>query len=197
MLDPIRRQHDSGEEAPVLGLELLVDDARQLAELDQYERSSPLIRSHAESVLALVLWREADMDGALHHFHAAVRLAHESSAADKIAWAHLHLFRCLIDGHPNNAALAMLPDIRRLVTRAADPQITAYLHSCVAVLAGQIGQLDEARRHCDLAESLLEKARCKEEPGAPRSTEVAPKLEKPERLSLRVVEATETMLSWV
>ena len=52
----------------------------------------------------------------------------------------------------------MLPDIRRLVTRAADPQITAYLHSCVAVLAGQMGQLDEARRHCDLAESLLKMA---------------------------------------
>jgi transcriptional regulator with AAA-type ATPase domain/tetratricopeptide (TPR) repeat protein len=144
--------------AHALALAGELDDARQLAKLDHYERSTPLIRSKAESVLALVLWREADMDGALHHFHAAVRLAHESTAADQIAWAHLHLFRCLIDGHPNNTALAMLPDIRRLVTRAADPQISAYLHSCVAVLAGQMGQLDEARRHCELAESLLEMA---------------------------------------
>ncbi len=133
-----------------------LDDARHLAELDRSQQSPPLIRSQAESVVALVLWREADMDGALHHFHAAVRWAHESNAADRIASAHLQLFRCLIDGHPNNAAPAMLPDIRRLVIRAADPQITAYLHSYVAVLAGQMGQVDEARRHCDLAESLLE-----------------------------------------
>ena len=142
--------------AHALALAGELDDARHLAELDRSQQSPPLIRSQAESVIALVLWREADMDGALHHFHAAVRWAHESNAADRIASAHLQLFRCLIDGHPNNAAPAMLPDIRRLVIRAADPQITAYLHSCVAVLAGQMGQVDEARRHCDLAESLLE-----------------------------------------
>ena len=132
-----------------------LESARQLAELDRHAQTASWIRSYAESVLALVLWRNADMDAALQHFQAALRLAHESGDNDRIAWAHLQLFRCLIDGHPTDASLAMLPDIRRAVTRAGDPQIAAYLHSCVAVLAGQMGHLDEARRHCDLAESLL------------------------------------------
>jgi DNA-binding NtrC family response regulator/tetratricopeptide (TPR) repeat protein len=144
--------------AHTLALTGELDDAYKLAEVDRLAQSPPPIRWRAELVLALVLWRKAEMDGALRHFHAAVRLAHESNSASKIAWANLHLFRCLIDGHPNSSALGMLPDLRRYVTRAADPQITAYLHSCVAVLAGQMGQLDEARRHCDLAESLLEMA---------------------------------------
>ena len=34
--------------------------------------------------------------------------------------------------------------------------LSAYLHTCVSVLEGQIGHPDEARRHCDIADSLLE-----------------------------------------
>jgi DNA-binding NtrC family response regulator/tetratricopeptide (TPR) repeat protein len=49
----------------------------------------------------------------------------------------------------------MLPDVRRFVGRAGLPQVTAYLHNCVGVLEGQTGRLDEARRHLDIAESLL------------------------------------------
>jgi len=40
--------------------------------------------------------------------------------------------------------------------RAAVPYLSAYLHICVSALEGQRGHLDEAWRHCDIAESLLE-----------------------------------------
>jgi DNA-binding NtrC family response regulator len=50
----------------------------------------------------------------------------------------------------------MLPQARRAVIRAGMPALTAYLHTCVAVLEGNRGHLDEAWRHCDIAESLLE-----------------------------------------
>ena len=54
------------------------------------------------------------------------------------------------------ALTAMLPRLRRLVHRAGDPQLSAYLHICTAVLEGKTGSFDEAKRHCTVAESLLE-----------------------------------------
>jgi tetratricopeptide (TPR) repeat protein len=68
----------------------------------------------------------------------------------------LHLFRLLIEAGPIDKVFAALPDVRRSVARAGVTQASAYLHTCVSVLAGQIGRLDEARRHCDIADSLLE-----------------------------------------
>ena len=132
--------------------------AHQVAELDTTARTPLRIRSYAESVIGLVLWRNASMDAALRHLQTAVRIANDSADDDRIAWAQLQLLRCLIDSHPHDVVVAMLPDVRRSVTRAGDPQITAYLHSCIAVLSGQMGHLDEARRHCDITEALLELA---------------------------------------
>jgi DNA-binding NtrC family response regulator len=54
------------------------------------------------------------------------------------------------------ALTAMIPSLRRLVTRSGESQLTAYLHMCIAVLEGETGHFDEARRHTDVAESLLE-----------------------------------------
>ena len=51
--------------------------------------------------------------------------------------------------------MAALPEVRRAVARAGVSRASAYLHDCVAVLEGQTGRLDEARRHLDIAESLL------------------------------------------
>ncbi|MEQ1758749.1 MAG: sigma-54 dependent transcriptional regulator [Vicinamibacterales bacterium] len=52
----------------------------------------------------------------------------------------------------------MLPILKRSVVRAGDPQISAYLHMCTAVLEGETGGITEGNRHCDAAESLLELA---------------------------------------
>src|SRR5688500_9364423 len=51
---------------------------RKLAEFDASGTDAPATRSQAEATLGLVTWRNGEMDSKLHHFHAAVRFAHES-----------------------------------------------------------------------------------------------------------------------
>jgi DNA-binding NtrC family response regulator/tetratricopeptide (TPR) repeat protein len=73
-----------------------------------------------------------------------------------IAQMHLHLFRFAVDARPSEALNVILPGTRKAVTRAGRPSLTAYLHNCVATFEGYRGHLDEASRHCALADSLLE-----------------------------------------
>jgi DNA-binding NtrC family response regulator len=52
----------------------------------------------------------------------------------------------------------MVPAVREAVNRTGQPQQIAYLHLIVAAMEGQNGRYDEAQRHCEAAESLLELA---------------------------------------
>jgi DNA-binding NtrC family response regulator/tetratricopeptide (TPR) repeat protein len=131
------------------------DEARRLAELDRGSPAAPAIRSQAEWTLGLVSWRTGHISSAMQHARMAVRLAHESADAERIAWALLHSFRLSIQCEPMDAIMAALPEVRKAVAHAGVSRASAYLHSCVAVLEGQTGRLDEARRHLDIAESLL------------------------------------------
>jgi DNA-binding NtrC family response regulator len=134
------------------------DEARRLAELDCGSPAAPAIRSQAEWTLGLVSWRTGHISSAMQHARTAVRLARESADAERIAWALLHFFRLSIDCGPMDAIMAALPDVRLAVARAGQSRASAYLHNCVAVLEGQTGRLDEARRHLGIAESLLQLA---------------------------------------
>jgi tetratricopeptide (TPR) repeat protein len=134
-----------------------LEDAEQLAGLDRNPPTPPAIRSQAESTFCVIQRRIGNHIAALQHAQSAVFLAQESSEVDRIAWAQLHLFRVLVEIGPFDKAVASLPDTRRLVAKAGNNDATAYLHICVSVLEGQVGRLDEARRHCDIAESLLER----------------------------------------
>jgi len=73
-----------------------------------------------------------------------------------IAQTYLHLFRFAVDARPSEALGVILPGTRKAVTAAGRPSLTAYLHNCVATFEGYRGHLDEASRHCALADSLLE-----------------------------------------
>ncbi len=129
--------------------------AQALATIDTSQQSVSLVRARAESVLGIVSQMRGDVASAQHYFHSGIRSAQDSKNSERIAWAHLHLYRLLVEGHPMDALTAMLSRVRKVVTAAGDPQTTAYLHSSVAVLEGQTGRLNEALRHCDMAESLL------------------------------------------
>jgi DNA-binding NtrC family response regulator/tetratricopeptide (TPR) repeat protein len=133
-----------------------LEAAQRLAEMDRHPPLPLVIRSQAESALALVSRRDGDHNSAFRHSRSAAYLAQESNDSERIAWAQLHLFRLLIEVGPIDKILAALPDVRRSVARAGLNQTSAYLHTCVSLLEGRIGQLDEARRHCDIADSLLE-----------------------------------------
>jgi DNA-binding NtrC family response regulator len=132
------------------------DAAEQLAELDRYAPTTPAVRSQAESVLSIIRRRHSDLVAAVKHAQSAVFLAQESGDSERIAWAHLRLFRLLAEIGPLDKTLTSLADARRAVVKAGKSDITAYLHICVSVLEGQTGRVDEARRHCDIAEGLLE-----------------------------------------
>ena len=131
-------------------------EAQRLAEIDRHPTAPPSVRSQAELTLAMVSWRDGDLNSAVRLAQSAVHLAQESNEPERIAWAYLHLFRLLAEGGPIETVLGALPDVRRAVARAGVGQATAYLHLCVAILEGQTGRLDEARRHCDIAGSLLD-----------------------------------------
>jgi tetratricopeptide (TPR) repeat protein len=117
--------------------------------------NTPTVRAHASLVLGLIEHASGALTTAAHHFRTAVRIANESRNANDIAWALVYLLNHLVNVEPNEAVMALLPHVRRAVTRAGDPQAIAYLHQAITVLEGQTGGLDEARRHCDVADSIL------------------------------------------
>jgi DNA-binding NtrC family response regulator/tetratricopeptide (TPR) repeat protein len=119
-------------------------------------RLTSTVRSQLESALGIISWRSGDSDSAWKHLNLGIQAAVESKDSERIAWAHLHLLRFVIDLRPSDALTVMLPQARNAVTRAGIPSLTAYLHTCVATMEGNYGRIDEALRHCDLAESLLE-----------------------------------------
>jgi tetratricopeptide (TPR) repeat protein len=141
--------------ANALALSGNLNEASKLAEFDRHPPSNPEIRAQAEWTFGLVCWRKGDIASALRHAQSAARLAAESGNSECVAWAHLHLFRIQIESGPLDSVTAALAEARRYASRAGLPPITAYLHNCVAVLEGQTGRLDEARRHLEISESLL------------------------------------------
>jgi len=118
-------------------------------------RREAAIRAQAEYILAISAWRAGNASDASKLFAAALRNAGESKNPQCIAWAHLHTFRFYVDFHPSDAVSAILPSTRKAVIAAGDRQATAYLHSCVSVFEGQKGRMNEAWRHCAMAEDLL------------------------------------------
>jgi DNA-binding NtrC family response regulator/tetratricopeptide (TPR) repeat protein len=118
--------------------------------------SLPLtLQARSHMTLGLVDEAAGALTGSTQHFQAALNLAKESGDVQLIAWTSVHLFNHLVNGQSWNSVMALLPDTRRAVIRAGDPQATAYLHQGITVLEGQIGRVDEALRHCDLADSML------------------------------------------
>ena len=131
------------------------EEAYELGKIDCSPTNPVRLRAQAEWTCGLSRWRQADIAAAINHARTAVRLARESKDPQAIAWAHLHLFRFLIERGPVDAIAAALADARKSVANSGSPQATAYLHNCVAVLEGQTGRFDEATRHLDIAEALL------------------------------------------
>ena len=125
-----------------------------LSTLDLESRSGDWSRWRARLVIGLANRAVGSMTKALGEFQRALHIAQESGTAADIAWAHIYLFRHLIEGHPVDLAPAMLPAVRAAVTRAGSSRASAFLHTCVAVLEGHNGRLNEASRHCECSESL-------------------------------------------
>ena len=115
------------------------------------------LKSRQELVLGLCAKRSGDLLAARHGMQNAIRLAREAGDIEQEAWSQLSLFRMLAEGEPEELLSAVFTETRELVTRAANPHLTAYLHDSVALLEAQTGRLTEALRHLETAMSILER----------------------------------------
>jgi DNA-binding NtrC family response regulator/tetratricopeptide (TPR) repeat protein len=129
--------------------------ARLAADVDK-QRLSPSFNSQRESILGTITWRSGDSASSWKHVIAAAQLGAEAKDPERNAWASLQLLRVAIDSRPTDALAVMLPRARKAVIKAGIPSASAYLHLCVATIEGNRGNFDEAWRHCDIAEALLE-----------------------------------------
>jgi DNA-binding NtrC family response regulator len=127
--------------------------AQEFANLSEVSSISPAVAAEAEAVLGLVGERTGRSTEAIQHYQSALHLAAEAADSNVAAWAQLHLFRFLCEARPIETD-AMVPEVRRVVARAGSPTLTAYLHVCLSVIEGQRGRCANARRHCDIAESV-------------------------------------------
>ncbi|MGH6693619.1 MAG: hypothetical protein ACREF4_23370, partial [Gammaproteobacteria bacterium] len=102
-----------------------LDTARMLAAPDVGQPQDKSIRPRLEVVLGLASKDAGDFESAARHVHLAVRLASEIGEPCQIAWCELNRFRLLINGGPESQLVGNLASVRRCVTRAGDPHLTA------------------------------------------------------------------------
>jgi DNA-binding NtrC family response regulator/tetratricopeptide (TPR) repeat protein len=119
---------------------------------------TPLLRSKYHIAVGLAHDRAGTAAEALAHFQTALRFALVSENALQIAWARVRILRHMVDRGAVDVSTALLREARDAAIRAGDTHVTVFLHQCVSVLEGQLGRLNEAIRHCDIADSLLKKA---------------------------------------
>ena len=118
----------------------------------------PLLRSKYHMVLGLAHDRAGTSADALTHFQIALRLAIASENKLQAAWSRVHILRHMVDRGAVDVSTALLREARDAAVRAGDTHVTVFLHQSVSILEGQLGRLDEAIRHCDIADSLLSSA---------------------------------------
>jgi DNA-binding NtrC family response regulator len=144
--------------AQALALSGHLDSSRRVIGSVDESSVSAATRSGVALVRGLISEGSGALSEALEHFRLALRLASSAKDDVQIAWAQLRIFRHTIDSSSTGESMGLLPEVRRATARAATRHVSAYLHQCVAVLEGQIGRIDEARRHCDIVDSLLDSA---------------------------------------
>jgi DNA-binding NtrC family response regulator/tetratricopeptide (TPR) repeat protein len=112
-------------------------------------------RARCEMVAGLVIRDNGDLDEAVRLLRQSQRSANDGGHYSQAGWSALFAFRINSERCAPNVVSSMLSDVRRLVTRAGDPHLSAFLHETVARQETQSGRLAEARRHLNVAAELL------------------------------------------
>jgi DNA-binding NtrC family response regulator/tetratricopeptide (TPR) repeat protein len=104
-------------------------------------------------VLGNVLRERSDLVGATKQFQIATTLP--TSHHEFLCWAHLRLLATVADLNGRQMAIARLDEVKRILTRFGDPRPFAALHLWHVETDTIAGALENARRHLNIAESLL------------------------------------------
>jgi DNA-binding NtrC family response regulator len=132
--------------------ETAVRRARALLAVERLESRTA---ARAQQVLARASFYAGDVDSAVRYLNGAKSLCLESKLdADlaKIELAELSLF---IGIRPLEISLATVPQLRRVLTRVADPHLIARLRLCVARAEVSQKSAIEAQKHLLSASELL------------------------------------------
>jgi DNA-binding NtrC family response regulator/tetratricopeptide (TPR) repeat protein len=132
-----------------------LERARSVARAEHVSTTSRAAKARCEVILGLADKKSGEFDSALRYLHAAVRLADSTRDYRLLGWCELNRFRLLIEGYKDAELVTHLAGLRRTVTEAGNPHLTALLHDSVAIMEGQAGRRCEARRHLDIAKSIL------------------------------------------
>ena len=126
--------------------------ARQIVSRPEYGPA----HARCEMILGTVARDLGHIEEAVERLQRSLHSAKENGEVAQAARSALALFRIVSERQPPEVVSPLLADVRRLTTRAADPQLTALLHESVARQEAQVGNLEQARRHLKIANSLLE-----------------------------------------
>jgi DNA-binding NtrC family response regulator len=128
---------------------------RIVMDLSQRPLSAPL-QARSELVLGLVARESGLAEEGLLRLQTSARLARDAGDLQCAATSLLMALKIVSETQPIRGVESILADVRALTIRAGDPHLTVLLHESVAKHEGQVGNLDEARRHLRIATGLLE-----------------------------------------
>jgi DNA-binding NtrC family response regulator/tetratricopeptide (TPR) repeat protein len=117
----------------------------------------PDLRAMAHRSLGTALIYRNRFGEAVGSFERAVHFARKANDSREICEAQLGLLAAKVDCFGPTAVGTLMTEAFRSVQAAGDPHLLALLHFRVAVLEGRRGATDVARRHIELALSLLQK----------------------------------------
>ena len=125
---------------------------------DQVLRSRVLsdpLRSSGEVILSRLAAASGDIDRELQHLHRALSLSQRLEDPDQLGWIQLRLLALTADRSGIDSCRPLMTSLRKNVSCAGNPSLTAALHMVVADVDGKHGLLSKSHRHVRLAQSLL------------------------------------------
>jgi DNA-binding NtrC family response regulator/tetratricopeptide (TPR) repeat protein len=117
--------------------------------------AKPATLARCHIVLGSVYRERGLLRDAVSHLEKACRFAEAAHNAELQCWSWLRLMTVAGEMDGPEAAIAMIPEIRRRVTHLADPIVLATLHLWIAEFESKRGLLTSAARHIQMGRAIL------------------------------------------
>jgi len=119
----------------------------------QKVREIPQVAARYHLVLGNVNRERGYVDRAVEHFQIAASLA--GADVELACWSQLRLMLVIGEHSGISAALARMDEVKRSLARLGDARAFATLHLWMVEVESTRGNIENARRHLKIAESLL------------------------------------------